>query len=166
MHLDGLLGRQREVWRSHFKGPALFLLIGKVHTESHKDSQKTRKQQRNVVWGGEDIFQPPSTPPQNGKSYAIVPWSSSWKRTEAKGGLLILLALPLTWGLSKGRKRQLLSHPVLQHLGTHSNWEARLREVMVPGLKAVDEGENRAVSSHRIPGAVLASSQIFPREQR
>ena len=73
---------------------------------------------------------------------------------------------PLTWGLSKGRKRQLLSHPVLQHLGTHSNWEARLREVMVPGLKAVDEGENRAVNSHRIPGAVLASSQIFPREQR
>lgn len=38
------------------KGPALFLLIGKVHTESHKDSQKTREQQRNMVWGGEDIF--------------------------------------------------------------------------------------------------------------
>lgn len=34
------------------KGPALFLLIGKVHTESHKDSQKMRKRQRNVCGVG------------------------------------------------------------------------------------------------------------------
>lgn len=114
-----------------------------------------------MVWGGEGTPQPPSTPhtPQ-WESYATAPRSSPWKRTEAKGGLLILLTLPITWGLSKGRKRQLVSHPVLQHLGTHSDWEARLREAMVPGLKAVEERKNRAVSSHRIPGAMLASSQL------
>lgn len=34
------------------QGPALFLLIGKVHTESHKDSQRMRTWQRSVVLGG------------------------------------------------------------------------------------------------------------------
>lgn len=32
---------------------------------------------------------------------------------------------------------------------------------MVPGLKAVDERKNRAVSSHRIPGAMLVFSQTL-----
>lgn len=69
------------------KGPALFLLIGKVHTESHKDSQKTRKWQRNVVWGGRTSFSHHAHP-HNGKKYGIAPWSRSWKRTEAKEDFL------------------------------------------------------------------------------
>lgn len=34
------------------KGPVFFLLICKVDTDTLKDSQKMRKQQTEVVWGG------------------------------------------------------------------------------------------------------------------